>query len=172
MVMLGSQMFCLADKSTMPTAVRDFQPGGVWNKIARAIKDPPQGEKPKSLGEDIHDLETQGYWSYLSPDESLVCFYVTKVYIAVFDVESGNLRWCHRLKGKGGDYWMEKPAFHPTRPLMAWIEQYGKDGKEDFEPYRDCGVYIVNLSSPENLPVRLEDLTGQDTAQFPSFCFN
>lgn len=105
----------------------------------------------------------------MSLDESLLCFYSTKEYIAVFDVESRDLRWYRRLKGDAvNDYWMSKLVFHPTKPMMAWIEQYGKNHNEDFSLLKDCGVYISDVSHPNDLPARLEGFTGKST-NLPSF---
>jgi hypothetical protein len=110
----------------------------------------------------IKDLIEMCYWSFFSPDESLLCFYSTKEYIAVYDVESRDLRWCHRLKGMAvSHYWMSKPVFHPTKPMMAWIEQCGKNDSEDFSSLKDCGVYICDVSHPNGLPARLECFTGK-----------
>jgi len=160
LITVGSRVFSLAEKSMDPKAIQVFHPGELWKRIGRSSPgDSDYG--PTTVEQDIEDLQKDCYWTFLSPNEDMICYFADKEYIAVYDVQSGNLKWCHRLHGdKIREYWMEKPIFHPTKPLLAWTEQFGKD-REDFDVKRHCSVYFVDLCSPENAPVKIEGVTGK-----------
>jgi hypothetical protein len=59
--------------------------------------------------------EADMYYSFLSPDHKLACFYAD-TYIAVFCSRSGELQWIHTYKSR----LRFKPQFHPTGSLLVW----------------------------------------------------
>jgi hypothetical protein len=158
MAVVGGRVYSLSENLQVPILIHKFDPTPVWDRL---VSD-REGKDEEQIEREIKDLDDRCFWSFLSPDESLLCFFATEDYIAVFDVESRELRWCHRLKGhSANDYWQSKPVFHPTKPMIAWIEQFGKDCRDDFSSLKHCGVYICDTSSQDNLPLRLEEFTGK-----------
>lgn len=153
MFTVGGRLYSMLETSESPTLIRTFDPTSAWEKVLENCPMANEDEERK-------ELKDECYWSYFSPDGSLICFYATREYIIVYDAQSSNLCWCYKLKGKNAsDYWVDKPVFHPTLPMMVWVEQFGKDGREDFNARKHCGVYLVNLSRPNANPVRINDLT-------------
>ena len=142
-------------KSLKP--IRTFDPAPAWKKLLEEPGTPDEDQ-------DRSDLKDECFWSYFSPDGSLICFYATKEYIVVYDVQTGDLRWCYKHKGRSAsDYWASKPLFHPNHPMIAWVGQFGKDGREDFSSLKHCGVYPVDFSRPDAIPVRVANLEGKIT---------
>lgn len=155
MFMVGGRLYSFSDKSQSATLVRTFDPTAAWKQL---------GEDSGLSEEDVDrlELEDECFWSYFNPSASLICFYAAKEYIIVYDVNTGNIRWCHKLKGGStSDYWHSKPIFHPKLPMMAWVGQFGKDGREDFDSLTHCGVYLVDLSTPDATPERVTGLEGK-----------
>lgn len=159
MVVVGGRLYSVSENSQAPTLIHTFDTTPVWDRI---VGD-KEGKDDQEIERAIKDLNDGCFWAFLSPDESFVCFYATKEYIAVFDVKSHDLRWCYRLKGHSADeYWANKPIFHPTKPMMAWVEQFGKNDDENFSSLKDCGVCISDVSKLDSIPIRLEGFTGKD----------
>lgn len=160
MTIVGGRLYSISNSSKNPILLRIFDPSVVLQKLLE-----PKHGAELVVEENKHayeELRTECYWAYCSPDESLICFYASKEYIVIFDTQSGDLRWCYRLHGKRVDgYWEQKPIFHPTRPMIAWVGQLGTDNREDFSSLKHCGVYMVDLSDPKALPVRFENLAGK-----------
>ena len=78
----------------------------------------------------------------------MICFYCAKVYVAVLDTQTGELVWFYQFEGNVEDYWLKEPAFHPTRRILVWLEQYGNDG-ENFNSKEDCGMWLVACGDDE-----------------------
>ena len=157
MFTVGGRLYSFLDKSKSATLVRTFDPTAAWKQLGKDF-----GLSEEDVGR--LELEDECFWSYFNPKASLICFYATKEYIIVYDVDTGNLRWCHKLKGRNSsDYWDSKPVFHPKLPIMAWVGQFGKDDRGDFDSLKHCGVYLVDLSTPNATPERVTGLEGKST---------
>jgi hypothetical protein len=160
MFIVGGRLYSMSDKtSESPKLIRTFDPTLAWKKLLEDSGIPDEKQ-------DLSDLNDECFWSYFSPDGSLICFYASKEYTIVYDVQTGDLRWCFKHKGSSAsDYWESKPVFHPSLPMMAWVGQLAKDGREDFDSLKHCGVYLVDLSSPDASPARIANLEGKDSLQ-------
>ena len=147
--------YSFLDKFKSATLVRKFDPTAAWKQL---------GADSGLFEEDVDrlELEDECFWPYFNLNASLVCFYATKEYIIVYDVDTGNLRWCHKLKGRNTfDYWVSKPVFHPKLPMMAWVGRFGKGRRGDFDSLKHCGIYLADLSTLDATPERVIGLEGK-----------
>ena len=132
-----------------PTLSCDFDANLAWSRLVKKGKIDPTTKRG------LKDIKTDAYQCFFSPDESLACFYANKVYVIVMDVHTGELIWFHQFEGDVQDYIVRKPLFHPSRRILAWLEQLGKDG-DDFNSREECGMWIVEMDNVDSKPVRLD----------------
>jgi hypothetical protein len=109
----------------------------------------------------MEDIKADAYWCFLSPDESMICFYCHDIYVAVFSTQSFELMWFYQYTKHPKNYQQGKPIFHPWKPMLAWKEKWGENRE-----YREGGVFIVDCDKLENEPVLLKDSNGEDGFPF------
>ncbi|KAF2189399.1 hypothetical protein K469DRAFT_64389 [Zopfia rhizophila CBS 207.26] len=143
--LVGGRLFANSPGSYNPTPIHVYDPNVVWNRLTTKPKlDLSKSDTMKNIKEDC-------YWSFLSPDESMVCFYCSGVYVAVFSTTSSELMWFHQYT-KHDRYSQNKPIFHPSEPVLAWKEKWGED-----KTYSKGGMFVAHCDGIENKPMLLKD---------------
>jgi len=134
--------------SFRPTLAHQFSADLAWNRLVKNEKTDPTTE------EGLRSIKTDAYRCFLSPDESMACFYADKVYVCVMDVQSGDLIWFHQFKGDVSNYVVRKPLFHPYRKVLTWMEEL----REDDDGYQKevHSMWMVQMDSVDSKPVRLD----------------
>jgi hypothetical protein len=137
-----------AESSFKATMVQEFSANSAWSRLVKNEKTDPTTEEGKE------NITSDGYHCFLSPDESMACFYASKVYVCVMDVQSGELIWFHQFEGDISHYVVEKPLFHPHRRILTWLEERTEDG--DSYQKEMNSMWIVEMDSVDSKPVRLD----------------
>src|SRR3954465_4201140 len=120
-----------------PTLCCEFEADFVWSRIVKKQKIDPTTE------EGLTTIKEDAYQCFLSPDESMACFYTSRAYIAIMDVGTKELVWFHQFEGAVEKYVVRKPLFHPTRRILAWVEHLGKEGEDSNEKW--AGLWMVEM---------------------------
>lgn len=132
-----------------PTLSQEFSADSAWSRLVKNEKTDPTTE------EGWERIKSHAYHCFLSPDESMACFYSSKVYVCVMDVNTGELLWFRQFEGDVSNYIVGKPLFHPNRRILAWKEQLGGDGDSAYE-MEECGIWVVEMKSVDSEPVKLD----------------
>jgi hypothetical protein len=155
MALVGPRLILYSEDYQSGKIVYTFDPQPVLDHIVSQLgNEELPGRKISEAKLDF--IKGRTYGSFLSPDGSLLCFYISQFLIAIFDVQSHQLKWCHYWKGpRFGDVGIYRPIFHPTKPIVAWLEQHEDHYSQLFPNLKYLRIFISSVDHQNDIPIEV-----------------